>query len=603
MSVNILSARIKNFRSISVLDVKISKASVFVGSNDAGKSNVLRALNLFFNGETNPGTEFNFEDDYNFHTQKIRGKAREVAVTLEIGLPVSYHKTNGQVIIWSKKWREDGLWTEEYDYHGERIIIDTKGQEKREKVEISEKSNVHSLLRKVEFEYVPAVKNAEYFDDLRGRIYGIISGVASGAFHKSSTKFEKAIGEHVNSLTADIGESLGLQTRLALPRDLHQIFERLDFLSGYKSVSLNNRGDGIKARHIPLILKFMAKKKAELLKRGGAPISSIWAYEEPENNLELASAIQLADEMYDVAKSNTAQVIITTHSPAFYDLALKKDEVSLHYIKRASDETGTVIHKETSDIDKDIGTLALLGSRIPDLINKVRAEEAARHKAIELAENGRATIFVEGESDRLILERCLSIFFPHAKELVRFETKLSGGGDNYVIDMLSAWRSYHKHHKDKSRAVGILDGDARAKKSEFNSQENVVNSAKCFCYPKPAHILPAHRLGFDIPETLEVLYPVAVWNNATKFGGTLKDRTLGTILRPNLREAVLKGEKKLSDYHKESWWVFASKDFETGSKITTAQNLIKLSDDDAKEHFSEFESLLFDVLGYLGLQN
>lgn len=71
---------------------------------------------------------------------------------------------------------------------------------------------------------------------------------------------------------------MGFNTCLALPKDLYHIFERLDFLSGEKSVSLKNRGDGIKARHIPLIFRFMAEKKAALQKRGGQPISSIWAY-------------------------------------------------------------------------------------------------------------------------------------------------------------------------------------------------------------------------------------------------------------------------------------------------------------------------------------
>src|SRR5690606_945274 len=142
-------------------------------------------------------------------------------------------------------------------------------------------------------------------------------------------------------LTVNITTSLGFDTRLALPRDLSHIFERLDFLSGEKSVSLNNRGDGIKARHIPLILRFMADKKAALQRRGGSPISSIWAYEEPENNLEIGSAVQLADELLGVARSGTAQIILTTHSPAFYDLGQREESVSLNFVARTADLDGT----------------------------------------------------------------------------------------------------------------------------------------------------------------------------------------------------------------------------------------------------------------------
>jgi AAA15 family ATPase/GTPase len=49
---------IRNFRSIAAADISTNWITTLVGANDAGKSNVLRALNLFFNGETNPSEGF-----------------------------------------------------------------------------------------------------------------------------------------------------------------------------------------------------------------------------------------------------------------------------------------------------------------------------------------------------------------------------------------------------------------------------------------------------------------------------------------------------------------------------------------------------------------
>lgn len=63
------------------------------------------------------------------------------------------------------------------------------------------------------------------------------------------------------------------------------LFGSLDFLSEMQ-ISLNERGDGIKARHIPIILKFIAEKTKTLQARGNPPYTFIWGYEEPENNLE-----------------------------------------------------------------------------------------------------------------------------------------------------------------------------------------------------------------------------------------------------------------------------------------------------------------------------
>ncbi len=50
--ITIHSIRIKNFRSIKNEYLEAKDMNIFVGLNDAGKSNVLKALNLFFCGET-----------------------------------------------------------------------------------------------------------------------------------------------------------------------------------------------------------------------------------------------------------------------------------------------------------------------------------------------------------------------------------------------------------------------------------------------------------------------------------------------------------------------------------------------------------------------
>ncbi|MFW1331870.1 AAA family ATPase, partial [Vibrio parahaemolyticus] len=42
---------ITNFRSIRKETISTEEITTLVGKNDAGKSNLLRALNLFFNGK------------------------------------------------------------------------------------------------------------------------------------------------------------------------------------------------------------------------------------------------------------------------------------------------------------------------------------------------------------------------------------------------------------------------------------------------------------------------------------------------------------------------------------------------------------------------
>ena len=62
---------LKNFRSFLgtkktneavIEDVK--DLNIFSGSNDSGKSNILRALNLFFNNEIDNNHQFNFDTEF-----------------------------------------------------------------------------------------------------------------------------------------------------------------------------------------------------------------------------------------------------------------------------------------------------------------------------------------------------------------------------------------------------------------------------------------------------------------------------------------------------------------------------------------------------------
>ncbi len=78
--------RIENFRSIRILEIDgLNDYNPIVGLNSAGKSNVLRALNLFFNNyldeDQNP---LDFGEDYSSYAPS--GKKKRVSVTVGISL-------------------------------------------------------------------------------------------------------------------------------------------------------------------------------------------------------------------------------------------------------------------------------------------------------------------------------------------------------------------------------------------------------------------------------------------------------------------------------------------------------------------------------------
>ena len=71
---------IQYFRSIYHETISgLERLNVFSGRNDVGKSNILKALNLFFNNETDAGVPFDFLENFNFQRlreckESIKGK-------------------------------------------------------------------------------------------------------------------------------------------------------------------------------------------------------------------------------------------------------------------------------------------------------------------------------------------------------------------------------------------------------------------------------------------------------------------------------------------------------------------------------------------------
>src|SRR3546814_4079814 len=80
---------IQGFRSIADESLnQLDGHTEFIGKNSSGKSNVLRALNLFFNGETSPGLPVNFDVDLHFRPSRRQKKIIEV--TVGFSLPVGF---------------------------------------------------------------------------------------------------------------------------------------------------------------------------------------------------------------------------------------------------------------------------------------------------------------------------------------------------------------------------------------------------------------------------------------------------------------------------------------------------------------------------------
>ncbi|WP_342089284.1 ATP-dependent nuclease [Dyadobacter sp. OTU695] len=384
----IKSVEIHNFRSIVRFDPKLSPnhLNIIVGQNDIGKSNFLKALNLFFNGETEIGTPFRFSEDYSKFAPKRRKKAAEIKVILEFQTPNRFK--DQEIIVWTKIWRQDGLFKDQ---------IATRGES-----ELSGRSGALQWVKKVKYKYVPAIRGTEYFNYLMGDLHDALSEINPAAFSEASENFVEGLKSQVESLVATISQELGYASQIGIPSDFKQLFSTLDFAldkSG-QLISLNKRGDGIKAQHIPIILKFIAAHYKSITGRAIINPDTIWGFEEPENNMEMGNAFKLSQIF--ASFSRDLQIFINTHSPAFYSLAKSYvTETSLYLAKMADEESGTNLIRIPVDqielFDQEMGILPIVSDYIKKEADKRIAAESRVAELSALRSNTKFLVLSEDE--------------------------------------------------------------------------------------------------------------------------------------------------------------------------------------------------------------
>lgn len=388
---------ISYFRSIykEQLD-NLKGTNVLFGRNDSGKSNVLRALNLFFNNQTNPGEYFDFEKDF-CHARLAEAADPErdirkfVYVKLWINTPPNWQSSLGKEFWVKKQWSI----TKQDHPHLESSIRDSKRQQ-----------YLTRFLNRVRFHYIPAIKDRRIFEELLGSIYRVVS--SHDEFAASLSDFSSALQGRTDELTKGLLAGLGIQSVITPPQDLTDLFRSLDFETRSErgdtySLTLQ-RGDGIQVRHIPAILAFLSDE--------GSQDFHLWGFEEPENSLELANAIKEARVFQVYGRAPNKQIFLTSHSPAFF--ALEDSDVGRYYISQSEERQGRLTSKlrpisaedeeSPSELMGETPHLPVISSYLKEAHERIEGlREHGDALARMLKERDQNLVFVEGESDKIIL--------------------------------------------------------------------------------------------------------------------------------------------------------------------------------------------------------
>lgn len=422
--------RIKNFRSLRDVSFEAKNLTVFVGCNDEGKSNLLRSLDLFFNSDLRGGYSHDWPRDFCAFSKVPKNKAPQIEITLTFKLPSTFNL--GEPVLWQRIWRQEGLHKDEI-----RLVSGS---------ELHSRSKAYSFLKAIRFDYVPAIKGPEYFKRILSAVYDMLDATVRHDIRTAAAGFTTEIQRHTKGILTDLQSQLGLKSEIELPTDLRQLFSELEFRSevGEHRGGLSQRGDGIKVRHIPVILRWLANQANHLSAAGKPRVVTIWGYEEPENNLETRKCFDLAD--FFIANSSSVQTFLTTHSPVFYSVftAAQTDVKVLEV--RLDPTAGTALTARTpglpSDVDalhSSMGFLDLLEPHIRDWKQRVNR---LQERLDEGMDSNHPTIFVEGPTGKIILIAILKRYFPTCSDARIVCAASNGGGHAWVKDSLIAW-----HHR------------------------------------------------------------------------------------------------------------------------------------------------------------
>lgn len=200
-------------------------------------------------------------------------------------------------------------------------------------------------------------------------------------------------------------------------------------LMGDNDIPINKRGSGV--RRLILLNFFRAEAERRRTEKGA--LSVIYAIEEPETSQHPDNQRLLVQALKDLAIDENTQVLATSHTPGLAGLLPSE---SLRLVRKQTDGTATV--SKCSDDD-----LAIIANELGVLPDR----------------RVQALIFVEGTNDIECLERLSTLLKPDTPDIVEFATENRvalvplGGGS------LKQWVAKHYLKNLNLPEVHIYDRD------------------------------------------------------------------------------------------------------------------------------------------------
>lgn len=453
--------KIKNYRSIkSEISINFDSELIIIGPNNSGKTNFLKAINLFFNGYKE--NQYSIENDLPFG---LSGEQTSIVIafhtTPEKDGDFLYKYQEVINLFEENKEIETGLINLYLSFSSTgrsnyRFFTNDKVQsDKRDEYRRLHEELISYFLSRFVCNYIPSEKNSTYlFNDfllphLKNNIGNLLQE------HQSSV--DQALLVVSKSISKNMHEAglYDMNCMFSLPgRLFSSALSKFDFfIDDGERTPFQQKGSGVQAATILACLEWITAQE----NNEGKDV--VWLIEEPESYLHpgLAEACRNILERL----SSSSDVFTTTHSMGFIPKCHAKVLQS-----SIGDKNGTLLKNLMGYSEATQSIRKALGMRFSDYYNLTEYN-----------------VFVEGKTDKALLQHVLSIVKPKGKsnnfQALRKASIMDFSGVSSLKDFLKSTYSFMT--KERS-IVAVFDGDEAGIRatgdlgSYFNNKDIAFNS-------------------------------------------------------------------------------------------------------------------------------
>lgn len=444
---------IKRFRSILDLKLEINTKNNFstiCGANNSGKTNVLKALNIFFNPN-----EYSLKEDIPNHKLGSRGGATYPEIIL------TFEKNNVEYII-TREFGVDGIENEQIEK-----ISTVEGETDRE---IQETKEIPKILNQIAFFFIPAINISfpNLINNLIDDVYELeyektrFSGLKKD-LKDSFDNYTSGLIEILNKLASEINPifkefndnwSVSFENTTDVKKFKDLISEDVEFyLNDLSNRNIQGKGSGLqRLGYILLHSKMIAKLKKK---------SVILCIDEPDVYLHQGLQKKLHNHLLDIAKKH--QVIITSHSQTFID-CYKLDNVFLLDL-----EIGEEREYQRTRLKYHPLNTCLIDIKQENGLKKIREYLGITDEDFELLDN--YNVILEGESDKKYLTEISQFFGINVPNII------SSGGATKIDKYLEFYNNFYIDREFKPKIRVVFDNDEEGRK-EYNRIKSKIKSFK-----------------------------------------------------------------------------------------------------------------------------